>query len=66
MKEDSLINVEIPIMLTIKETSELYHLSVSAVRRIAKSGAIRTVAIGETGKKLLISKDSFDRFLLGD
>lgn len=55
-----------PIMLTIQQAAEHYHLSVSAVRKIAKSGAVYTVPIGETGKKLLINKDSFDRYLTGE
>jgi len=53
-------------MYTVQQAAEHYGLSVSAVRKIAKSGAVYTVPIGETGKKILINKDSFDKYLRGE
>lgn len=60
------MNNDAPIMFTIKEASEHYKLSMASVRGIAKSGAVHVVAIGKTGKKLLINKDSFDKYLRGE
>jgi len=60
------MNNDVPIMYTVQQAAEHYGLSVSAVRKIAKSGAVYTVPIGETGKKILINKDSFDKYLRGE
>ena len=56
-------DIHIPIMRTIAETAEIFHLPVHFVRQKVNAGEVVVV---RAGKKFLVNIEKFAEFLNGD